>query len=67
VRSDVTIGLIVFYSWQYDPKQFYLVKYWDGEQKRKYIFLTNTMHISTLQVAELYKKIVGKQSCTSDG
>jgi hypothetical protein len=32
-----------------------LVRYWDEEQKRELVFLTNAMHISALQVAELYK------------
>ena len=30
-------------------------KYWDEEQEREFIFITNAMHISALQVAELYK------------
>ena len=32
-----------------------LVKYWDEEQEREFTFITNAMHISALQVAELYK------------
>ena len=55
VLSDVTIELIGFYPKQYYPEQFRLVKYWDKEQKREFVFLTNAMHISALQVAELYK------------
>ena len=55
VLSDVTIELIGFYPKQYYPEQFRLVRYWDEEQKREFVFLTNAMHISTLQVAELYK------------
>lgn len=55
VLSDVTIELIGFYSKQYYPEQFRLVRYWDEEQKREFVFLTNAMHISALQVAELYK------------
>ena len=55
VLSDVTIELISFYPKQYYPEQFRLVRYWDEEQKREFVFLTNAMHISALQVAELYK------------
>ena len=55
VLSDVTIELIGFYPKQYYPEQFRLVRYWDEEQKREFVFLTNAMHISALQVAELYK------------
>ena len=32
-----------------------MVKYWDEEQEREFTFITNAMHISALQVAELYK------------
>ena len=55
VLSDVTIELIGFYPKQYYPEQYRLVRYWDEEQKREFVFLTNAMHISALQVAELYK------------
>jgi hypothetical protein len=55
VLSDVTIELIGFYPKQYYPEQLRLVRYWDEEQKREFIFLTNAMHISAFQVAELYK------------
>ena len=55
VLSDVTIELIGFYPKQNYPEQFRLVRYWDEEQKREFVFLTNAMHISALQVAELYK------------
>ncbi len=55
VLSDLTIVLIGFYPSQYYPVPFRLVRYWDEEQKREFSFLTNAMHISALQVAELYK------------
>jgi len=55
VLSDVTIELTGFYPKQYYPGQLRLVKFWDEEQKREFVFLTNAMHISALQVAELYK------------
>jgi len=55
VLSDVTIELTGFYPKQYYPKHLRLVRYWDNEQKRELIFLTNAIHISALQVAELYK------------
>lgn len=55
VLSDVTIDLTGFYPKQYYPEHLRLVKFWDEEQKREFVFLTNAMHISALQVAELYK------------
>jgi len=55
VLSDVMIELTGFYPSQYYPETLRLVKYWDEEQEREFVFLTNAMHISSLQVAKLYK------------
>lgn len=66
VLSDVTIELTGFYPRQYYPEPLRLVRYWDEEQKRELVFLTNAMHITALQVAELYK-IVGRESFSSNG
>ena len=55
VLSDMTIQLTGFYPKQYYPEKLRLVRYWDEEQKREFVFLTNAMDISALQVAELYK------------
>jgi len=55
VLSDVMIELTGFYPNQYYPDTLRLVRYWDEEQEREFAFLTNAMHISALQVADLYK------------
>lgn len=55
VLSDATIKLTVFYPKQYYPEHFRMVKYWNEEQKRELVFLTNAMQISALQVTKLYK------------
>lgn len=55
VLSDVMIELTGFYPKQYYPEKLRLVRYWDEQQKREFVFLTNAMDISALQVAELYK------------
>lgn len=55
VLSDVTIELTGFYPKQYYPEPIRLVRYWDEEQKREFVFLTNATHIPARQVAELYK------------
>ncbi|MDR3058934.1 MAG: IS4 family transposase [Prevotella sp.] len=55
VLSDMIIELTGFYPKQYYPEPLRLVRYWDEEQEREFVFLTNAMHISALQVAELYK------------
>ena len=55
VLSDSTIELTGHYPHKYYPEQFRLVRYWDGEQEREFVFITNAMDISALQVAELYR------------
>ena len=55
VLSDITIESTGFYPKQYYPEPLRLVKFRDEEQKREFVFLTNEMHISVLQVADLYK------------
>ena len=53
VLSDAAIELTGFYPKQYYPEPLRLVRYWDEEQKREFVFLTNATHISAIQVAEL--------------
>ena len=55
VLSDASVFLTGFYPKQYYPEPLRLVKYWDEEQEQEFTFITNAMHISALQVAELYK------------
>ncbi|MEG1485654.1 MAG: transposase, partial [Bacteroidales bacterium] len=55
VRSDTTVLLTGYYPKRYYPEPLRLVRFWDDEQQREFVFLTNAMSISALQVAELYK------------
>jgi hypothetical protein len=55
VLSDTIIELTGFYLKQYYPERLRLVRYWDEEQEREFVFLPNAIHISSIQVAELYK------------
>jgi len=55
VRSDTTVLLTGYYPKRYYPELLRLVRFWDDEQQREFVFLTNAMSISALQVAELYK------------
>jgi len=55
VLSDLTIELTGFYPKQYYPRTLRLIRYWDEQQEREFVFLTDATHISALQVAELYK------------
>lgn len=55
VLSDSTIELTIYRSSKDYPKRLRLVRYYDEEQEREFVFLTNATHISSLLVAELYK------------
>lgn len=55
VLSNLTIGLTGFYPKQYYPGALRLVKYWDEQQEREFVFLTKAPYISALQVTDLYK------------
>jgi hypothetical protein len=55
ILSDMTIELTGFYPKKYYPETIRLVRYWDEEQKREFVFLTNAMFISAVQVADLYR------------
>lgn len=55
ILSDAIIELTGFYSKQHYPETLRLIRYWDEEQNREFAFLTNAIHITSLQVADLYK------------
>ena len=55
VLADAEIELVGYYSKQYYPKRLRLICYHDDEQDRDFMFLTNAMSLSALQVANLYK------------
>ena len=49
------IKLTVYKSAKDYPVTLRRVVYWDDEQKREFVFLSNATHITSLQVADLYK------------
>lgn len=55
VLSDIIVGQTGYYLKKHYLEQFRIVRYWDEEQEREFIFFTNAMDISVLQVVELYK------------
>jgi transposase len=55
VLSDAEIELTGFYPSKYYPKRLRLIRYWDEEQGREFMFLTNAFGLSAMLVAELYK------------
>ena len=55
VLSDAEIELTGYYPSKYYPKRLRLVRYHDPEQNREFMFLTNAMSLTYLQIANLYK------------
>lgn len=55
ILSDCEIELTGFYTQKSYPETIRLVRFWDEEDEREFIYLTNAKRISALQVAELYK------------
>lgn len=54
VLSDSTIRFTGYYQRRDYPIPLRLIRYWDAENKREFIFLTNNFELSALEVAELY-------------
>lgn len=55
ILSDCEIELTGFYTQKSYPATIRLVRFWDEEDEREFVYLTNAKHIPALQVAELYK------------
>lgn len=55
ILSDSEIQLLGFYSQKAYSERIRMVRYWDEEDQREFVYLTNAKHISALRVAELYK------------
>ncbi len=53
VLSDACIELTGYYPKMYYPQELRMVSYWDEEQKREFMFLTNAMHFTSLQVLSI--------------
>lgn len=55
VLSDNLIALKGFYSSQNYPHPLRLIHYYDAENNKELIFLTNNMRLSALTIAQIYK------------
>ena len=55
VRCDQVGWLKVFYSLQGYPEKFRRIKFYDEEQKREFVFLTNNMQLKPEEIALIYK------------
>ena len=55
VQTDAEIIFTEDGSFEKYPESLRLVRFHDEEQNRDFVFLTNAMHLSSLEVANLYK------------
>ena len=55
VLSDAEIVLTGYYPSKNYPERLRLIRYWEEEQGREFMFLTNAIGLKALLVAELYK------------
>ena len=55
ILTDAEIELTVYKSRKDYPENLRLVRYYDEEQDREFMFLANAMDLTALQIADLYK------------
>ena len=55
ILTDAEIELVVYKSRKDYPENQRLVRYYDEEQDREFMFLTNAMDLTAQQIADLYK------------
>ena len=55
VFSDSMICFAGYYQQDDYPEPLRLIRYWDEENQREFLFLTNNFDLSALEVAELYR------------
>ena len=55
ILTDAEIELTVYGSQKGYPEHLRLVRFYDEEQNREFMFLTNAMELTAQQVADLYK------------
>ena len=56
VRFDQAILLNNYYAARHYPVKLRLIRYWDKEQEKTLLFLTNNMELPALTIARLYKE-----------
>jgi len=55
ILTDAEIELTVYKSRKDYPENLRLIRYYDEEQGREFMFLTNAMNLTAKQIADLYK------------
>ena len=56
LRFDQTIRLTGFYSELHYPDTLRRIRFYDKEQKRTFVFLTNNYDVPALTIAQLFKE-----------
>jgi len=56
ILTDAEVKLTGYMSEKKYPDSFRLIRFYDEEEDREFIFLTNAKHLSALDIANLYKK-----------
>lgn len=54
--TNAEVKLISYLSEKKYPESFRLIRYYDDEKEREFVFLMNSKHLSALEIANLYKK-----------
>lgn len=54
IRCDQTVRLTGYYTQQHYPVHFRRIKYFDAEQNKDLVFLTNNFRLSSMTIVELY-------------
>ena len=55
IRCDQIVRLTGFYTEQYYPEKMRRIKFYDEEQQRSFVFLTNNFSLKAKNIAALYK------------
>ena len=55
VQCDQTIALVWFYSVKGYPDRLRRIRFWDADQQRRLVFVTNNFTLPPLAIAELYR------------
>lgn len=55
VQCDQTGELTGFYSFKQYPEKIRRIKFYDAEQNRSFVFLTNNLNLNPDEIADLYK------------
>lgn len=55
ILADAEIELTEYNSQRKYPKRIRLVKFYDAEKDRTFVYITNAMHLTSQEIADLYK------------